>query len=336
MSNINKSHMLFEDVYIASSASVVGPKEKAGPFGKYFDKGYNSLFCNNESSFEKAEMRLFEDALNIALDKAKLSDTDISCAFSGDLNNQIIIGNYVFRNYDIPYVGIFGACSTSVLGILLGSLYLQSLKGNVVCLTSSHNGTAEKQFRYPNEYGGQKADTATLTVTGASCCVLSNISDNKLVKVTKGTIGKVIDPKINDTQDMGRIMAPAAFSTIIDHLNFYNETIDDYDLIVTGDLSKYGSKMLIKLFEEINIDIKDKYIDAGCCIYDSKNQNTLAGGSGCACLGVFIASYITRILSRKEMRKILCVATGALLNPVIVSQKESIPGIAHAVVLEAV
>ena len=336
MNNLGKSHLIFNDVYIVSGASVVGPKEHDGPFGKYFDKHYDSLFCNDEDSFEKAEMRLYEDSLNIALGKCKLSDKDISCAFSGDLNNQIIIGSYVLRNYDIPHVGIFGACSTSVLGIILGSLYLQSNKGNVAALTSSHNGTAEKQFRYPNEYGGQKAETATLTVTGASCCILSNILNDKKVKVTKATFGKVIDAKIKDTQDMGRIMAPAAFSTIIDHFNKFDETIDDYDLIITGDLSKYGSKMLVNLFKEIGVDIKDKYIDAGNCIYDLEKQKVLAGGSGCACLGVFITGYLLKILEKREMKKILCVATGALLNPIIVCQKETVPAVAHAVTLEAI
>ena len=334
MDNIGKNQLVFNDVFIVSSASVVGPKESKGPFGNYFDKCYDNLLCNNESSFEKAEMRMMEDALIISLDKANLSDKDINCAFCGDLNNQIIIGNYVLRNYDIPYVGIFGACSTSILGIIMGAIYLQNMKGNVICLTSSHNGTSERQFRYPNEYGAQKAETATLTVTGASSVILTNMKNENDIKITKATIGKVIDPKINDIQDMGRIMAPSAFNTILDHLNNYDETIDDYDLIVTGDLSKYGSDMLIKLFKEINIDIKDKYIDSGNCIFDKNKQEVLAGGSGCGCLGVFLSGYLLEKLKNRELRKILCVGTGALLNPVIVCQKETIPGISHAITIE--
>ena len=184
MDNIGKNQLVFNDVFIVSSASVVGPKESKGPFGNYFDKCYDNLLCNNESSFEKAEMRMMEDALIISLDKANLSDKDINCAFCGDLNNQIIIGNYVLRNYDIPYVGIFGACSTSILGIIMGAIYLQNMKGNVICLTSSHNGTSERQFRYPNEYGAQKAETATLTVTGASSVILTNIKNENDINKT--------------------------------------------------------------------------------------------------------------------------------------------------------
>ena len=335
MDDLGKNRLLFNDVYIVDSATVVGKKEHDGPIGDYFDYYYNDLFAEGEKSFEKAEMKMFDKALIIGLNKSGLSENDINCIFSGDLNNQIIIGNYVLRNYDIPYVGIFGACSTSVLGIIQGALYLSNTKGNVLAMTSSHNATAEKQFRYPNEYGGQKAKTATLTVTGASCTILSNkITSN--IKVTKATIGKVIDPLIKDTQDMGRIMAPSAFSTIKDHLYNYDETIDDYDLIVTGDLSKYGSDMLIKLFKEDGIDISSKYIDSGNCIYSKNEQNVLGGGSGCACLGVFFNSYLLKKLNENKYKKILVVATGALLNPVIVSQKETVPGVSHAITVEVV
>lgn len=335
MDDLGKNRLLFNDVYIVDSATVVGKKEHDGPIGDYFDHYYNDLFAEGEKSFEKAEMKMFDKALKIGLNKSGLSENDINCIFSGDLNNQIIIGNYVLRNYDIPYVGIFGACSTSVLGIIQGALYLSNTKGNVLAMTSSHNATAEKQFRYPNEYGGQKAKTATLTVTGASCTILSNkITSN--IKVTKATIGKVIDPLIKDTQDMGRIMAPSAFSTIKDHLYNYDETIDDYDLIVTGDLSKYGSDMLIKLFKEDGIDISSKYIDSGNCIYSKDKQNVLGGGSGCACLGVFFNSYLLKKLNENKYKKILVVATGALLNPVIVSQKETVPGVSHAITVEVV
>lgn len=335
MVNIGKNCLVFNDVYIVNSASVVGKKENDGPIGKYFDYHYNDLFADGEKSFEKAEMKMFEKALLIALNKSGLKENDINCVFSGDLNNQIIIGNYVLRKYDIPYVGIFGACSTSVLGIIQGALYLSNMKGNVLALTSSHNATAERQFRYPNEYGGQKAKTATLTVTGASCTVLSNIFKSD-IKVTKATIGKVIDPLIKDTQDMGRIMAPSAFSTIKDHLYNYDETIDDYDLIVTGDLSEFGSDMLIKMFKEEGIDITNKYIDSGNCIYDKQKQKVLGGGSGCACLGVFFNSYLIEKLKERKYKKILVVATGALLNPVIVSQKETVPGVSHAITVEVV
>ena len=334
MDNIGKNQLVFNDVFIVSSASVVGPKESKGPFGNYFDKCYDNLLCNNETSFEKAEMRMLEDALIISLDKANLSDKDINCAFCGDLNNQIIIGNYVLRNYDIPYVGIFGACSTSILGIIMGAIYLQNMKGNVICLTSSHNGTSERQFRYPNEYGAQKAETATLTVTGASSVILTNIKNENDIKITKATIGKVIDPKINDIQDMGRIMAPSAFNTILDHLNNYDETIDDYDLIVTGDLSKYGHEIVLSVLNQHFANVTN-YNDCGLILYDINTQNVFAGGSGPGTSAGVLLAYIKKKIENKELKKVLLCATGALLSPTMILQKNSIPCIAHCIVMEA-
>ncbi len=334
MGKVGKNSLVFHNVFIKEVSSVVGPKEYKGPIGKFFDKHYDDLFIGDSKSFEKAEMKLFKDAVDIVMKKANVNDEDINCLFSGDLNNQIIIGNYAMRDYRIPYIGIFGACSTSVLGLITGANYLQSAEGNVISVTSSHNATAERQFRFPNEYGGQKADTATLTVTGAAATLIS--TEKTKLKITKATIGRVVDPKIKDTQDMGRIMAPAAYSTIKQHLEDFNLTVDDYDLIITGDLSYYGSDMLVKLLKEDGIDIVDKYKDAGLYIYDRSSQDALAGGSGCACLGVVLNGLIMKQLEEGVYKKILAVATGALLNPIIVSQKETVPGIAHAVAIEVI
>lgn len=334
MGKVGKNSLVFHNVFIKNVSSVVGPKEKLGPIGEYFDKHYDDLFIDCCKSFEKAEMHLFKDAVDIVMKKANVTENDINCLFSGDLNNQIIIGNYVMRDYRIPYIGIFGACSTSVLGLITGANYLQSAEGNVITVTSSHNATAERQFRYPNEYGGQKANTATLTVTGAAATILTTEKTN--LKVTKATIGRVIDPQIKDTQDMGRIMAPAAYSTIKQHFEDFNLDSDDYDLIISGDLSYYGSDMLLKLLKEDGIDISKKYKDAGLYIYNRDEQNALAGGSGCACLGVVLNGLIMKQLESGVYKKILAVGTGALLNPIIVSQKETVPGIAHAVAIEVV
>jgi len=334
LGKIGKNSLVFNSSFVYSYSSIVGPKEHSGPIGMYFDKYYDKLLPDDCKSFEKAEMKLFKDAIDLVMQKGNLSQSDISCLFSGDLNNQIIIGNYVLRDYQIPYVGLFGACSTSILGLIMASNYLESNNGYVISATSSHNATAERQFRFPNEYGGQKANTATLTVTGASAIVSTNKKTN--IKISRATIGRVIDAKIKDTQDMGRIMAPAAYSTIKQHLEDFNITIDEYDLIITGDLSYYGADMLIKLFKEEGIDISDKYTDAGLCIYNRKEQNVLAGGSGCACLGVVLNGYIFKLLEEKRYRKILAVGTGALMNPIIVSQNETVPAIAHAVCLEVI
>ena len=334
MGKVGKNSLVFHNVYIKNVSSVVGPKEFSGPIGEYFDKHYDDLLIDSSKSFEKAEMHLFKDALDIVMKKGKVTDKDINCLFSGDLNNQIIIGNYVMRDYRIPYIGIFGACSTSVLGLITGANYLQSAEGNVITVTSSHNATAERQFRFPNEYGGQKANTATLTVTGAAATLLTTNKTN--IKLSKATVGRVVDPQIKDSQDMGRIMAPAAYSTIKQHFEDFNVTVDDYDLIISGDLSYYGSDMLVKLLKEDGIDISNKYKDAGLYIYNRDEQNALAGGSGCACLGVVLNALLIKQLETGVYKRILVVGTGALLNPIIVSQKETIPGIAHAVVLEVV
>lgn len=334
MGKVGKNSLVFHNVYIKNVSSVVGPKEFSGPIGEYFDKHYDDLFVNSCQSFEKAEIHLFKDALDIVMKKGNVVEEDINCLFSGDLNNQIIIGNYAMRDYRIPYIGIFGACSTSVLGLITGANFLQSAEGNVISITSSHNATAERQFRFPNEYGGQKANTATLTVTGAAATLLTTEKTN--LKVTKATIGRVVDPEIKDTQDMGRIMAPAAYSTIKQHFEDFNLTVDDYDLIISGDLSYYGSDMLIRLLKEDGIDISSKYKDAGLYIYNRDEQNALAGGSGCACLGVVLNGLIIKQLQAGVYKKILAVGTGALLNPIIVSQKETVPGIAHAVAIEVV
>lgn len=334
MGKVGKSSLVFYNCYISAVSSVVGPKEKNGPIGNLFDKYYDNLLANNCESFEKAEMKMFKDAIDIVMQKGNVTQNDISCLFSGDLNNQIIIGNYVMRDYNIPFIGIFGACSTSILGLITACNYLEQNKGNVISATSSHNATAERQFRFPNEYGGQKADTATLTVTGASAVLTTTNKTN--IKISKATIGRVIDAKIKDTQDMGRIMAPAAYSTIKQHFDDFNLTVDDYDLILTGDLSHYGSDMLVKLFEEDNIDIKNKHKDAGLFIFDRETQNVLAGGSGCACLGVVLNALIIKQLEQGIYKKILVVGTGALMNPIIVSQKETIPAIAHAITIEVI
>ncbi|MDD4389012.1 MAG: stage V sporulation protein AD, partial [Bacilli bacterium] len=214
-------------------------------------------------------------------------------------------------------------------GMINGGSFNRVLAG-----TSSHNATSERQFRYPTEYGGQKPDTLTFTSTAAGVILLcDNATDLRLSGVT---LGMVIDAKLNDPLDLGRAMAPAAFSTIEAHFRDFNTKPEDYDLIVTGDLSYYGKAMLIKLFKEINIDITDRYNDCGLLLYDRFQQEVFAGGSGCGCCAAVTYGYLLSKLRDKTYKKILVVATGALLNPVIVAQKETIPGIAHAAVIERI
>lgn len=333
MRKCGNSSIIFDDVYLNETATVVGPKEYMGPLRYYYDSHYDNLNCN-ELTWEKAEMRLQQDAIEQLMKKHQIKEQDISVIFSGDLNNQIAVSSYVMRKFDICHIGLYGACSTSVLGLINGSVFVDSGIGKYVgCLTSSHNSTSERQFRYPTEYGGQKPDSLTSTTTGAG---IGLISKNKsLIRIKSATIGKVIDVDLKDPLDLGRTMAPAAAFTLKEHLDDLNISPDYYDLILTGDLSKYGSEIFIKCLKEFNINLVN-YNDCGLLVYDINNQDVFAGGSGCACCAITMYSYVYKKLINEELNKVLIIATGALMNPVMTSQKESIPGIAHAISLERV
>lgn len=331
---IGKQSAVLKNVYLGETAVVTGPKEKNGPLGRHFDKTYDKLHCNAKS-WEKAEMQLLWDAIEICLEKNGLEESDVDYFIGGDLNNQLVIGNYVLREYKLPYFGVFGACSTANESIIVGASLLEAKFGRKVLVgTSSHNATSERQFRYPTEYGGQKPESLTFTVTAAGVALLQD--EPTPIKVSGFTAGKVIDADFKDPLDMGRAMAPAAFDTIKQHFEDFRVGPEAYDLIVTGDLSYYGREMVVQLFKEIKIDFSEKYKDCGLLIYDRDNQEVFAGGSGCGCAAAVTFGYLTSLLKEGHYKKILVVATGALLNAVITAQKESIPGIAHAVVLERV
>ena len=332
MRKINENSLIFENTYILATSTIAGKLEKNGPLGNYFDKTYDDNHCGLKS-WEKAEMRLFEDAINILLDKTNLKEKDISLVIGGDLNNQIVINNYVLKKYDIPFLGIYAACSTITEGLIIGSICVDSKLENIIVATSSHNSTSERQFRNPTEYGGQKNNTTTFTATGGVATLIT--SKKTRIKITKATIGKVIDSTLLDPCDMGRVMAPAAVSTFLQHLKDFKISPDDYDLIVTGDLSTYGKEVFIKLLEKHNIKLSN-YQDTGLMIYDIKKQPVFSGGSGSSCIGLVGLGYLYNLMIEKKYKKILLIATGALLNPIMTFQKETIPGIAHAVALERV
>ncbi|HHX01019.1 MAG TPA: stage V sporulation protein AD [Acholeplasmataceae bacterium] len=334
MKKVGKQSYTFSKVYVGDTGVTVGPKEHTGPINDYFDFAYDDLYCG-QKTWDKAEIQLLKDSIRYCLNKNNLGINDIDAYFGGDLNNQITCANYTLRDYDVPFVGIFGACSTSMEGIIVGGMFLEAGFGkNVLVGTSSHNATSEKQYRYPTEYGGQKPISVTSTVTGAGVALLTTNKTN--IKVTKATLGKVVDAKFSDPFDLGRAMVPAAYSTIKQHFLDFNLQPSDYDLIVTGDLSYYGKEMLINMFQEDNIDMTHNYNDCGLIIYDRENQDVLAGGSGCACCATVTYSYLFERLKAKSYKRILVVATGALHNPVILAQKETIPGIAYAVSFERV
>ncbi len=326
-----KDILIFNNVYIKESVALGGPKEAKGPLNHLFDELYSDLHMG-QKTFEQAEIYLQREVVAKLLAKSKKNETEIEVVFGGDLINQEIISNYALREYEIPFVGLFGACSTSVLGMILGALYLEHQEDKyAISMTSSHNATSERQFRNPTEYGGAKALTTTSTVTGSAGFILSN--EKTEIKISKGLFGKIIDVGATDMFDMGRAMAPAACESLIEFFEKTNTTPKDYDLILTGDLSEFGSQIVRNILNE-KYNYSVNYNDCGLMIYDRKQQNVFAGGSGCACCGCVMATYVMNEFKNKKLDRVLIAATGALMNAMMTLQKESIPAISHVILLE--
>lgn len=323
------STVFYKNVFLLSSAAVTGPKEKEGPLGSYFDYSFEDVMAGTDS-FEKGESKMIESAVSLAISKARLTSDDIGLIAGGDLTNQIASSNDAIKNFSCSFIGLYGACSTSMLSLMTASEFVSS--GSVsyaLSFASSNYGSAERQFRYPLEYGVKKKETATTTVSGAGAVVLSAIRSK--IQVISGTVGQVEDIDWDDPNDMGSAMAYAAFDTILNHLKNTKTTPEDYDLILTGDLSEVGSRVLLELFEENGIEIRN-HQDAGNLIYDRKRQKDVySGGSGCACLAVTAYGMILDRMIRKEWKDVLLVGTGCLHSKISSAQKEKIPVIAHAV-----
>ncbi|MFC0271521.1 stage V sporulation protein AD [Metabacillus herbersteinensis] len=328
-----KQSWVFENaLYVQATGTAVGPKEADGPLGQHFDITHKELHCG-EDNWELAERRLMEQAVEQCLAKGEVTNSDIDIFLAGDLLNQNVTANYVARHLSMPFLCMFGACSTSMETVAVGSALVDGGFANkIVAATSSHNATAERQFRYPTEYGGQKPDTATFTVTGSGAVLISK--DKSDIRITSATIGKVTDLGIADPFDMGSAMAPAAADTIVQHLQDLGRTADDYDLILTGDLSGVGSPIMKELVKEEGYDIHNNHNDCGLLVYRPDDQSVFAGGSGCACSAVVTYSHIFNEIRLGNLNRVLVVATGALLSPTMIQQKESIPTIAHGVVFE--
>ena len=324
----------YNNVYINDTATVTGPYEGNGPLSKYYDKSYNDLYFNTKS-WELAEIKLIEESIDILLNKVGKTKFEIDTLISGDLLNQIVATNYAASSLGIPLIGIYGACSTSVLGLIIASNMIEAKQiKNAITSTSSHNNAAEKQFRYPVEYGGPKRKTTTFTSTGGASAFLSN--NKKGIKIESATLGSVIDLGVKDVYHMGAVMAPAAANTIYKHLSSLKREIGYYDLILTGDLGKYGKDILKEyMLTEYNIELIN-YDDCGCMIYDIKNQPVYAGASGPACAPLVTYGYVFNKMYKKEIKRVLLVATGALMNTTMVNNKSTIPSIAHAISLEVV
>ncbi|KRF11217.1 stage V sporulation protein AD [Paenibacillus sp. Soil787] len=319
---------------IVSTGTVVGPDEGQGPISEDFDIVHGDLTVG-QKTWEKAEKALLEEAAQRALDKAGLVSGSIQFYIGGDLMNQIISNTFAVRTLNMPFLGIFGACSTSMEGLALAAQLVNSGAANYVMAgTCSHNCTAEKQFRYPTEYGSQKPPTAQYTVTGAGVAVLGKTGDGPVV--TSATIGRVVDMGITDPFNMGAAMAPAAVDTIQTHFRELNIEPSYYDLIVTGDLATVGVNIARELFHKHKFPIdQTTYDDCGLIIYDREKQAVQSGGSGCGCSATVTYAHLLKRIKSGELKRILVVATGALLSPLSFQQGESIPCIAHAVSIES-
>ena len=330
---VGKQSIQFEQApYVLGSASIVGKKEGEGPLGKLFDVvGEDDKF--GEDTWEEAESTLQKEAVMLAMGKAGLKKEDIRYIFGGDLLGQNIATTFGLLELNIPLFGLYGACSTAGESLSLAAMAVAAGYGeNVLAVTSSHFASAEKQFRFPLEYANQRPLSATWTVTGSGAFVLGTRRGK--VRVTGITTGKVVDYGIKDSMNMGAAMAPAACDTIYQHLQDFQRQQGDYDKIVTGDLGTVGQEILIRLLEEKGVDISKVHMDCGSEIFDSEEQNTNAGGSGCGCSAVTLSALLLPKLEKGTYKRILFVPTGALLSTVSFNEGQSIPGIAHAVVLE--
>lgn len=326
----------YNDVYIQDTATVAGPYEKKGPLKRYFDKTFDNLYYDEES-WEKAEIKSVKESLKLLYKKAGLKRKEVDVILGGDLQNQIAATTYGAYNFSKCFLGLYGACSTSVEAMIIGSILIESKKvKNAIATVSSHNMSAEKQFRNPTEYGAPKPKSATFTSTGSASILLTKEKTD--IKVESSTIGQIIDLNQNDPNDMGKVMAPAAIDTIKRHLKDLNRKPDYYDLIVTGDLGVYGKEILKDyISEEYDINLEDNYNDCGVMLYDlTKQKECLAGGSGPVCSALVSFGYIYHEMKKKNLKKVLIVATGALFSPTMVYQKENIYSIANAISLEVV
>ena len=323
----------YDKAYIKDAATVAGPYEKKGPLRQYFDKTYDDLYFG-EDSWEQAEIKLVKDSLNILLRKVSFTKDDVDLVIGGDLLNQISASTYGANGYGKSFIGIYGACSSSVLGMIIGSNFVDDGRvNNAIVTISSHNMSSEKQFRNPTEYGAPKPKSATFTATGSASVMITNEKNN--IKIESATLGRIVDYEQNDPNDMGRVMAPAAIDTLKRHLDDLGRKADYYDLILTGDLGRYG-KDILKDYMAVNYDMElNNYDDCGAMLYDYENQEeVLAGGSGPVCSALVNFGYVFNQMRTGKLKRVLLIATGALFSPTLLYQKQNINSIAHAISLE--
>ena len=314
---------------ILSAAAIGGKKEAEGPLAAYFD--YTSTDTSfRQESWEKAERTMLEMAFHTARDKARVQTADVQALFAGDLLNQCISSSFAMRDTGVPFLGLYGACSTMAESLCLAAMTVNGGYAEIAgAMSSSHFASAERQYRFPLGYGGQRTPTAQWTVTGAGCILLQCKDGGPYINAA--TVGSIIDYGIKDANNMGAAMAPAAYDTIRTHFDDLHLAPSDYDLIVTGDLGIVGKEILLDLFRRDGIGIGGVYDDCGTIIFDLKKQDVHAGGSGCGCGTVVLCGYLLRQLSIGKLNNILFCGTGALLSPLSTQQGETIPAVCHAV-----
>lgn len=315
--------------YLLDSFVIGGKLEGKGPITGYLD--YINAF--EDTTFESNEIDSMISSIDHLLEKTNLECKDIDLAISGELSNQLTTTNYTYRTLLIPLIGIYSACSSIALGLGLASLLLDNKSiSKILVTTSSNTESAEREFRNPNEYGGEKLNTQTYTSTIAASAIITNTPTN--IRFTSFTIGKVIDIGFTDPYDFGRAMAPAAIETLLEHFKETKTEPKDYDLVLTGDLSKYGYEIVLSVLNQHFANVTN-YNDCGLVLYDINTQNVFAGGSGPGTSAGVLLAYIKKKIENKELKKVLLCATGALLSPTMILQKNSIPCIAHCIVMEA-
>ena len=331
----NKPFILSRPVYILASASVGGLKEKSGPLGEYIDLCGDDRF--GKDTWEKSEAEMQRLAVTLALGKTALKESDIDIMLAGDLINQCISSSFGLKNFRIPFLGLFGACSTCAEGMVMAAIHSGSVCDRCLSVTSSHYCSAERQFRYPLEYGGQRAPTSQWTVTGSGAFVytsvksdLETVSSENVPMIVEVMPGCIVDHGISDANNMGAAMAPAAADTLERYFSCGHKP-DEYDLIITGDLGYEGSAILRDVMKSKGYDISKNHVDCGRMIYSEYESDMHAGGSGCGCSAVVMSADILPNIMSGNLGNVLFMATGALMNSLSVNQKQTIPGVAHLV-----
>lgn len=310
-------------------AALGGKKEAQGPLSACFDQTFDDARMGMKT-WEQAESKLQTEAIHLALDKAALAPSDVQAVFAGDLLNQCISSTFGLRELDIPFIGQYGACSTMAQSAAMAALFVDSgVCETAAAVTSSHFCTAERQFRLPLEYGGQRSPTAQWTATAAGALIFGKSGGE--ICAEHVTFGRITDLGIKDAANMGAAMAPAAASTLAAFFSDTQTTPEDYDAVFTGDLGKVGSSLLLQLLEKNGLDLSKRHHDCGLLLYDTETQDVHAGGSGCGCAASVLCGYILQEMEAGRLHNILLAATGALMSTTSSQQSESIPGISHLI-----